>query len=206
MKQVMIRAAIVAGWEIFMRRPWYLFGLSLAFFGLFVASIGEAAITAFAAVLYGGYIAMMIKHFHGSKIEFDDMFVIQDRWVYYAGLTIIKTFFIILGLLCFIVPGVYLSIRWMFAEILVIDQNMKPLEALKASSKLSEGVRGKLFWMSVVMILLIFLGLVFFIVGAIAMSVVVTFAYIKIYEDLKPKLSESIDVPATPEMSQETVA
>lgn len=206
MKQVMIRAAIVAGWEIFMRRPWYLFGLSLAFFGLFVVSIGEAAITAFAAVLYGGYIAMMIKHFHGSKIEFDDMFVIQDRWVYYAGLTIIKTFFIILGLLCFIVPGVYLSIRWMFAEILVIDQNMKPLEALKASSKLSEGVRGKLFWMSVVMILLIFLGLVFFIVGAIAMSVVVTFAYIKIYEDLKPKLSESIDVPATPEMSQETVA
>ena len=171
-----------------------------------MASIGDAAITAFAAVLYGGYIAMMIKHFHGSKIEFDDMFVIQDRWVYYAGLTIIKTFFIILGLLCFIVPGVYLSIRWMFAEILVIDQNMKPLEALKASSKLSEGVRGKLFWMSVVMILLIFLGLVFFIVGAIAMSVVVTFAYIKIYEDLKPKLSESIDVPATPEMSQETVA
>jgi len=206
MKQVMIRAAIAAGWETFMRRPWYLFGLSLAFFGLFVASIGDAAITAFAAVLYGGYIAMMIKHFHGSKIEFDDMFVIQDRWVYYAGLTIIKTFFIILGLLCFIVPGVYLSIRWMFAEILVIDQNMKPLEALKASSKLSEGVRGKLFWMSVVMILLIFLGLVFFIVGAIAMSVVVTFAYIKIYEDLKPKLSESIDVPATPEMSQETVA
>lgn len=206
MKQVMIRAAIVAGWEIFMRRPWYLFGLSLAFFGLFVVSIGEAAITAFAAVLYGGYIAMMIKHFHGSKIEFDDMFVIQDRWVYYAGLTIIKTFFILLGLLCFIVPGVYLSIRWMFAEILVIDQNMKPLEALKASSKLSEGVRGKLFWMSVVMILLTFLGLAFFIVGAIAMSIVVTFAYIKIYEDLKPKLSESIDVPATPEMSQETVA
>lgn len=206
MKQVMIRAAIVAGWETFMRRPWYLFGLSLAFFGLFVVSIGEAAITAFAAVLYGGYIAMMIKHFHGSKIEFDDMFVIQDRWVYYAGLTIIKTFFIILGLLCFIVPGVYLSIRWMFAEILVIDQNMKPLEALKASSKLSEGVRGKLFWMSVVMILLTFLGLAFFIVGAIAMSIVVTFAYIKIYEDLKPKLSESIDVPATPEMSQETVA
>ena len=201
MKQVMIRAAIVAGWETFMRRPWYLFGLSLAFFGLFVVSIGEAAITAFAAVLYGGYIAMMIKHFHGSKIEFDDMFVIQDRWVYYAGLTIIKTFFIILGLLCFIVPGVYLSIRWMFAEILVIDQNMKPLEALKASSKLSEGVRGKLFWMSVVMILLTFLGLAFFIVGAIAMSIVVTFAYIKIYEDLKPKLSESIDVPATPEMS-----
>ena len=206
MKQVMIRAAIAAGWEAFMRRPWYLFGLSLAFFGLFVASIGEAAITAFAAVLYGGYIAMMIKHFHGSKIEFDDMFVIQDRWVYYAGLTIIKTFFILLGLLCFIVPGVYLSIRWMFAEILVIDQNMKPLEALKASSKLSEGVRGKLFWMSVVMILLTFLGLAFFIVGAIAMSIVVTFAYIKIYEDLKPKLSESIDVPATPEMSQETVA
>jgi hypothetical protein len=184
----------VAGWEAFIRRPWYLFGLSLAFFGLFAVSIGDAAVTAFSAVLYGGYIAMLIKHFHGAKIEFDDIFVIQDRWVYYAGLTLIKAFFIILGFLCFIIPGIYLSIRWMFAEILVIDQNMKPLEALKASSKLTEGVRWKLFWMSIVMMLLVFLGLAFFIVGAIMMSVVVMFAYIKVYDDLKSKLHNESEV------------
>ena len=190
----MIKAAIAAGWKAFILRPWYLLGVTLAFMALFMVGVGDAVITAFAAVLYGGYIAMLIRHFHGETIKFDDLFSIEDRWISYAGLILVKTFLLMLGFVCFIIPGVYLSLRWSFAEILVIDKKMKPLEALRASSKMTKGNIWKLFGMSLVMVLLLFAGLVFFIVGAVAMSVVVMLAYIKVYEDLKPLLQESDNI------------
>ncbi len=193
MKKVMIKEAIKTGWHAFSRRPLYLLGLTLAFVLLTAVSTANQIITALTAVLYGGYIMMMIRHLHGEHIVFDDLFAIQDRWVSYAGLVLIKTFLIILGLLCFVIPGIYLAIRWMFAEMLVVDQNMKPIEALKASSKLTEGVRGKLFLLVLVLILLIFIGVLFFIIGMFIMSIVSMFAYIKVYEDLKPKLGSDLE-------------
>ena len=191
MKKIYIRSAIAEGWSSFMQRPWYLLGIALAFILLFIVAVGDTMVTALASVLYGGYIMMLITHFRGGNIEFDDMFAINDRWISYSFLIIIKSFLIILGFLCFIIPGIYLSMRWAFAELLVIDQHMRPLEALRASSKMTEGNRWRLFWFTLVSMFLVTLGLFFFFIGAVAMGVVITLAMIKIYDDLKGTLVQS---------------
>ncbi|GIX40303.1 MAG: hypothetical protein KatS3mg129_0036 [Leptospiraceae bacterium] len=38
---------------------------------------------------------------------------------------------IILGLLFFVIPGIYLSISWSMALFLIIDKDINPVDALK---------------------------------------------------------------------------
>jgi len=158
--------------------------------------------TALAAVAYCGYLSMLIKHYRGGHIEFDDLFTVEGRWVSYAFLTLIKSFFIILGLLFFVVPGIYLAVRWVFAEILVVDQGMRPLEALRASSAMTAGNRWQLFGLLFVGTLLMILGVFVFVIGLVAAGAVLMFALIKAYEELKPMLIEA----STEEEPIETVA
>lgn len=187
MKQVLVGEAFREGWRQFMVRPWYLFGLSLGVMVLFVASSGSrSGFTALAYILYMGYVAALFMHYGGKKISFDDMFApLHDRWISLAFTAMLKGLLILLGLLVFIVPGIYLAIRWMFAELLVIDQGMKPMEALRASSAMTKGHRWKLLWFSFLSSLLLLVGVVGLVVGVVVASVVITFAVIKLYYDLK---------------------
>jgi uncharacterized membrane protein len=190
MKQISIRQSLKVGWSLFMRRPWYLLGLTLAVCGLFMATMAQGALaTALSYVVYGGYLALLVSHFKGDSISFDDLFDIeQKRWISFAFLAIIKGLLILLGLLCFVIPGVYLIVRWMFAELYVVDKGMRPMEALKASSTLTEGVRLKLFLFVLTATVCMILGLVFFLVGAVVVFIITTFATIKIYKDLQEEI------------------
>jgi len=185
MKNVKIRESLKVGWSLFIKRPWYLLGLILSVAVLFILTSSDALATALAYILYGGLIAVLLKHYHNEHIVFDDLFSIDQRWISFAFLGVIKTVAILLGLLCFIIPGIYLSIRWMFAELYVIDKGMRPIEALRASSALTEGHKWKLLLFMLTTTLLILLGLFFFIVGALVASLIAMFAVIKIYKDLQ---------------------
>lgn len=186
MKTVKIREALGVGWNLFMQRPWYLLGLTLATCGLFVAVSSKGVLVeALGSIIYAGYIARMLAYSRGESIQFDDLFDIDKRWIYFAFLMVIKSFFILLGFICFVVPGIYLTVRWMFAEILVIDQGMRPLEALRASSALTAGNRGKLFLYSLTALLLIIVGFLFIIIGGIIGMIVTMFATLHIYKELQ---------------------
>lgn len=192
MKKVHISGAISEGWKQFMRRPWYLLGLTLATLALFIMTASQSVpVTALSYVLYGGYIALMLKHFNGEQVVFDDLFTIADkRWIYFAFLGLIKSALIMLGFLCLIVPGIYLAIRWMFAELLVIDKGMRPMEALKVSGELTAGVKWPLFFYALLVGLLMFVSVFALLIGAVIAAIVVQFATIKIYRDLQSQPAE----------------
>jgi uncharacterized membrane protein len=195
MKKVKIRESLKAGWELFMQRPWYLLGLTAAMAVLFAVSSSDSALaTALAYIVYGGYLLMLINHFNGNRIVFDDLFSIDSRWVSFAFLAIIKGGLILLGFVCFIIPGIYLAVRWMFAEFYVLEKGMRPLQALKASSELTKGYRWKLLLFCLVSVLLIILGFFFLIIGAIVAALVVTFASIKIYKDLQAEVQQNAEI------------
>ena len=193
MKHISIRTAYGAGWAAFMRRPWYLFGVMLAFIGILIFSLGNAVVTALGYILYSGFLAMMLRHFRGQTIEFDDMFVIDNRWISLAFLGILKIGLIIAGLICFVLPGIYFMIKFMFAELLVIDQGMRPLEALRASATLTNGHWWHLFFFVVITIFLSLIGSLFFLIGALLVSLVALLAMIQLYETL----TAEPDVPDT---------
>ena len=202
MENISIKAAYSAGWSAFARRPWYLIGLLFAFMGIFILSLGNAVVTALAYILYAGYLTMLLRHLRGDTIEFDDLFTVDRRWVYFAFLGVIKMILIMLGLICFIIPGVYLAIRWMFAEFLVIDQGMKPLEALRASSELTAGHRWKLFFFTLLTMLLATIGLLFLVIGSFIVAIIATLAMMHIYDTvLLMKASEADTVEITEDVT-----
>lgn len=184
-KQVRIFESLKVGWELFKKRPWYLLGVSLAVSTLFFFTISDSAIaTALSYIVYGGWVAVLLRHYGGETIVFDDLFIVDKRWIYFAFLGAIKGLLLLLGFLLLIVPGIYLAIRWMFAEILVIDKGLRPIEALRKSSELTQGVRWKLFGFVVISSILVLLGVVALVVGAVAVAIVTAFAMIQIYKDL----------------------
>ena len=186
MKKVSIRTSLGAGWTVFMKRPLYLLGLTLAVGGLFIVTASNNALaTALSYIVFAGYLALLIKFTNNEAISFDDLFITDKRWIYLAFLALIKMFLIMLGLLCFVIPGIYLSVRWMFAELYVVDQGMRPLEALRASSALTSGYRWKLFFFSLASCLLILVGVFFFIIGAVVAVIAIKFAVIDLYKKLQ---------------------
>lgn len=187
-----IGEALKVGWQQFKKRPWYLLGITLGFWVLIMASGAQNALfTALMYLLYGGFIALFLAHYDGKTIKFDDMFDIDNRWLSFAVLGMVKTLIIMVGFLLFIIPGVYLAIKWSFAEILVIEKGMRPMEALRESSRLTKGNRWKLFFFGLIVGVLMLLGLIVFIIGGVVVSIVVMFAAIKIYRDLQaPKPAE----------------
>lgn len=191
MKTISIRQAVREGWTQFLKRPGYLFVLSVSVFGLFImASAQNAAYTALGAILYAGYLTLLLRHMRGQPFSFDDLFVVDNRWIYFAFLLMIKGFFILLGLVLFVVPGVYLALKWSFAELLVIDKGMRPMEALRASSEMTQGIRFKLLLFTVVAILITFVGLLALVVGVIVSGTVVALAGIHLYTQAQQSSNE----------------
>lgn len=186
MSMFSIGTAFRVGWKKYTERPWYFFGVLAAVMGLVIATASQSAlVTALSYIVYGGYLAFLLKHYRGQHVVFDDLFDSNIAWVSFAFLALVKGFLILLGLLLFIVPGIYLAVRWSFAELLVIDKGLRPLEALKASSELTEGHRWHLFWFYVVAMLVGVLGLLVFLVGLFVASVVIMFAMIYVYRTLE---------------------
>ncbi len=175
------------GWSKFWVRPWYLFTFTLGYVVLFVlAGASNSLFTALAYILYSGFLAVLFLHYNGSTISFDDLFAsLDNRWISLAFTAMVKALLVMVGLVFFIVPGIYLAIKWMFAELLVIDQGMKPMQALRASSEMTKGHRWKLFWFCIVGLFIILLGVIALGVGVVVSSLVLSFALIKIYYDLK---------------------
>ena len=181
MKTINVFGAIKAGWDSFTKRPLYLFGISASILLLFIVTASDsAAATALSYIVYGGYIALMIKHLEGVHVKFDDVFMEDTRWINFAFVSLIKGFLIFLGLILFVIPGIYLGLRWMFAELLVIDKKMKPMEALAKSAEMTEGIKWKLLGFSLLAFLIALLGIIVLVVGLFAATAVITLASIKL--------------------------
>lgn len=185
MHKLSIKAALEGGWSHFARRGWYLFGLTAAVIGLAAFASGNSTASALAYILFGGYIVMLLKHAKGESIVFDDLFIFDQRWIYFAFGSLIKGVLVLIGLALFIVPGVYLAVRWMFSELYILEDGMRPIEALKASSKLTEGYRLKLFWYVCLAALITLGSMILLFVGLFAAVAIVNLANIVLFWRLK---------------------
>jgi uncharacterized membrane protein len=184
MNNIRVGEALRVGWKKFQERPWYFIGIYLAVFALFSVTTSNAMFTALAYIVYCGLMTLMLKHYDGEHVEFDDLFSIERTWISFTFMSVVKTLCIMLGFILFIIPGVYLSLRWMYAELLVIDRGMKPIAALKESARLSEGRMWQLLWFAIATWGVMLLGFVCLLVGLLPAAVVVTFAYIHIYRTM----------------------
>lgn len=85
--------------------------------------------------LMAGIIMMAIDHSRGEEIDFKSMFNYYHLTGKLALAGILIYIMTIVGLLLFILPGIYLTIAYVFTLPLIVDKNMGVWEAMEHSRK-----------------------------------------------------------------------
>lgn len=106
-----------------------------------------------ASLYFGtGWTIINLKVATGQQPELTDLKPEKDQFVRFLKVCLLSSFGVTVGMLLFILPGVYLALRWSFAPYLVLDANLTPKEALRQSWSLSAGYEKQLllFWLAVI--------------------------------------------------------
>ncbi|HEY1041822.1 MAG TPA: DUF975 family protein [Candidatus Paceibacterota bacterium] len=217
MGTLLVKGALSYGWNTFRARPWLFVqaGILLLLINLGVslvqsvfeagAELGDGAVVAIvglASAAFGmavsffvsmGETAFFLKaHDDVQKAALKDLWHPKPFWNF-VGASILAGIAIILGFIALIIPGIILGILFMFVGYLVIDQDLKPIDALKRSWELTKGNRWKLFFLSLALIGINILGLLALVVGLLVSVPVSFLAVTHAYRTLSGKAPETVE-------------
>ena len=111
----------------------------------------------------------------------------------YVGAGILYTLIMLAGFILLIFPGIIWAVKFGLCYYFVIDKGLGPIEALKASSRTTMGVKWDLFGFGIVCGLINLLGILCLLVGAFATFPMVLVASALVYRQLlaqTPELAE----------------
>jgi uncharacterized membrane protein len=98
--------------------------------------------------------------------------------------SLVSGILIALGLVALIIPGIYLAVSYMFAQLFVIDKNMSFWSAMETSRKLITKKWFSFFGLGILMSLLILAGFLLLGVGALVTIPLATCVTAAAYEDI----------------------
>lgn len=217
MEKLSVQQSIAFGWNTFKKRPWIFVGAVAIIFavqlvnGMIQNVLGEDGVGGFLAfmvslgmglVLGMGLIAFFLKaHDDVSAVELKDLWHPQ-RFLAFAGTSILVWVLVLVGLILLIVPGVIVALALMFSTYLVIEHGHDPVAALKESARITKGHRWKLFLLSLALGVMNLIGMLLFFIGLFVTVPVALLASAHAYRTLINKDAAIV----TPEVIEPTVA
>lgn len=132
----------------------------------------------------------------GRKPDVGRMFQGFDRFGDAFLAHLVSSILIVLGIVCLIVPGIILAIMWMFTLPVIGETPLGFWEAMRESSRLTEGYRWRLFLLALACILVCLLGLLVFCVGVFVALAVNMTALGLAYRFLQAKKRQASQAPA----------
>lgn len=106
-----------------------------------------------------------LKLADGQNIHFGDLF---SKLRFFFHVLIADALYILvvaIGLICFIIPGILFALRFGLYDLYIVDQGCGPIEALQKSWKTVKGYTWKWLGFAILTLLILFLGLLCFLVG-----------------------------------------
>ena len=104
-----------------------------------ITIIGLLAIPA----VIGGYTESLIRSARGDQVGIGDFFKAGfNKFGTLLGAEILFLLGVGIGLICFIIPGIYLMVRWFFLTQLIVDNDFGVSEAFQKSGEMVFGM----FW------------------------------------------------------------
>jgi len=213
------------GWRVMKANFWFLVGVGLTFFiitylptALRIAvmhlplSMAIRFPLIISLVLVGwviniilsiGLIKISLGFCDEQRPAFMALFDTRGCFWRYAATMILYGLIILGGFVLLIVPGVIWGIKFGLCFYFVIDKGLGPIEALKASSRTTMGVKWQLFGFAAIGGLINLLGLLCLIVGIFAAYPTVIIANALVYRQLSaqtPELAE-FGIPAVQTVS-----
>jgi uncharacterized membrane protein len=149
--------------------------LSIAFF--FISQLLEL-----------GMVFINVQLVDGKKATFNDLFSQTSVLIKGVLAALLYGVIVLLGIICFIIPGIWLAIRLQFYKYLVVDKKMGPIEALKGSWNMTKGNVWNLIGLGLVIMLLNLLGLIALIIGIFVTAPISMVAMAYVYRKLSANL------------------
>jgi uncharacterized membrane protein len=132
----------------------------------------------------------------GRKPDIAMMFQGFDRFLDAFLAYLVVAVLTLLGLVCFIVPGVILAIMWMFTLPVIAETGLGFWEAMRESARLTEGYRWRLFLLLLACIPIVLLGALICCVGFFIAAAVNFMALALAYRFLQARKGAGPAAPA----------
>jgi uncharacterized membrane protein len=197
-------AAIRYGWETFKRRPWFFVGATFVILllsglinglasgidAVFTGSADEPSIAGMIVNLGLGTLLSMgvtafylVAHDNPEAADLSLLWHPQPFWKY-LGMYLLVALVIAAGLILLIVPGIIFALMFMFAPLIVIERERGPIDAMKASNRVTRGHKWPLLGLVALLILINVLGVLALVVGLLVSVPVSTLAFMHAYRSL----------------------
>lgn len=175
MKSLSIGEAVEFGWGVAKKNIGFFLPVFAGYFivMIFLNLLGDHSVLATLIswalnLLFSlGLIRVALMFVDGRKATFDDLFS-PFSWElilnYFIGV-VLYVLLVILGLIFFIIPGIYFAVTYSFYSYFIVDKNADPLNALSLSSKATQGVKMDLLALWIILGLINFVGLLAFFIG-----------------------------------------
>lgn len=208
MEKLSIKDALSKGWNTFKSRPWLFVQVGVLLF-LINLAINLLQTVFEEGSRMGGdqiaFLAVVLSTLLGIAASFlismgeTSFFLrahdavseasVRDLWhphgfLRFAGASLVAGLAIVVGFILLIVPGIILSILFMFVGYLVIDRGLGPIEALKESARMTKGHRMELFLFGLALIGINLVGVLALIVGLLVTIPVSFLATVHLYKKL----------------------
>jgi uncharacterized membrane protein len=134
----------------------------------------------------------------GKQVGIGDLFKGADRVLPYLGTVVLLMLIVFGGILLLVFPGIIWSIKYSYAPILAVDKGLGPIEALKASGALTDGVKWDMLAFQGVLGYVIMIGYACLFVGVIVAIPVTVLATLGMYRHHQPEAAPAPKMPAQP--------
>ncbi|MAZ58659.1 MAG: hypothetical protein CMP56_04565 [Flavobacteriales bacterium] len=181
-----ISNVIEKSWVRFKTNPFFWIGL--AFLNIIITPpAGLPPIINFPVTLLGLYVSasitlMSIKYMRGESVGLRDLTSIDFKVFFnYILFTITALVGVIIGLFLFILPGLYIAVRLIFAPFLIVDQKMGFDEAIEKSWQMTSQNTGKITTYFLTILLMVVVGFFLFLFGFIVAVAVIGLSNATLY-------------------------
>ncbi len=129
------------GWKTFKRYPTGFLGFAMLFTVASQAAltlgrvVGQLVGIVIQVIMLAGIAMVVWKETQKGPTRFTDFFPDWTTLGHLMVCTILALLLVITGLMLFIVPGIYLMVCYMFANMLIVDRKFTPWQALEASRR-----------------------------------------------------------------------
>lgn len=189
-----IKELFNSAWQATKKNAWYLF--TIFFIAGLILSIGSLTpLGGFVQILVGiSIVTISLVIVSGNMPTYEDTIksfkTYKIAWHYLLA-TLLYALIVVVGIILLIIPGIYLAVRLQFYKFIVIDnENMGPVNALKKSMDITRGHFWKLLGFMITLGLFNLLGLLFFVVGLIVTIPVSVLAMAFLYKKLSSPTHE----------------
>jgi uncharacterized membrane protein len=135
-------------------------------------------------VVQMGLIKVSLKFSAGIKGKLDDLLSSFNLLLKFIAGSIVYGLIVLGGSLLLFIPGIIWGVKFSLFPYFIVDRELGPIEALKASSQVTAGAKWQLFLLGLVLGLINLAGALVFLVGLFATVPISMVAYARVYRTL----------------------